>query len=132
MTQNAAVESENNAEWIGMEGGTCCDKQTRRGSGKNTEAPLSDPFRIFEPKPLFGRRRDHFLPCFQTKAKPQRTPTEGRPGEQSLPFPCFALLQLLLTRGFASSAYISLQAMDSVISIIFTLLGGNVSYIVLI
>ena len=65
----------NSVEWIGIERGTCYDKQTRRGSGKNTEAPLSDPFRIFEPKPLFGRRRDHFLPCFQTKAKPQCTAT---------------------------------------------------------
>ena len=87
----------NSVEWIGIERGTCYDKQTRRGSGKNTEAPLSDPFRIFEPKPLFGRRRDHFLPCFQTKAKPQCTATcNGRTGGRSeLAFPLFRIINAL-------------------------------------
>ena len=64
-----------NGAWSGE---TCCDKQTRRGRCKNTEAPPPRPFlpslfRIFRRchKPLFGRRRS--FPCFRTKAKPQRT-----------------------------------------------------------
>ena len=88
VTQNArAAENTGvivNGAWRGE---TCCDKQTRRGRGKNTEAPPLRPFlpslfRIFRRchKPLFGRRRS--FPCFRTKAKPQRA-TAMRRGRKS-------------------------------------------------